>query len=67
MHSSTSGLYSLRGLRIVSAQATGGKVVSQVIDVKGCPAFVTTSCTPVIDEEMATRESRYSLRFSDVE
>ena len=49
-------IFSERGLRIVSAQATGGgKVVSQVIDVKGCPAFVTTSCTPVIDEEMSTR------------
>lgn len=33
----------------------GGNVVSQVIEVKGCPAFVTTSASPIIDEQMSTR------------
>ena len=49
-------MFSERGLRIVSAQSVGGgKVVSQVIDVKGCPVFVTTSSSPLIDEQMSTR------------
>ena len=49
-------MFSERGLRIVSAQAVGGgRVVSQVIEVKGCPAFVTTSAVPVVDEQMSTR------------
>ena len=49
-------IFSERGLKIVSAQALGGgSVVSQVIEVKGCPAFVTTSCSPMMDEQMSTR------------
>jgi len=48
-------MFSEKGLRIVSAQAVGGRVVSQVIEVKGCPAFVTTSAVPVVDEQMSTR------------
>ena len=30
-------------------------MVSQVIEVRGCPAFVTTSCFPMIDDQMSTR------------
>jgi len=48
-------IFSERGLKIVTAQALGGNIVSKIIEVKGCPAFVTTSCSPVIDEEMSTR------------
>lgn len=49
-------IFSERGLRIVTAQSLGGgNVVSQVIEVKGCPAFVTTSCSPVMDDQMSTR------------
>lgn len=49
-------IFSERGLRIITAQALGGgNVVSQVIEVKGCPAFVTTSCSPLIDDQMSTR------------
>ncbi|MGQ9469716.1 MAG: hypothetical protein ACUVTD_07875 [Nitrososphaerales archaeon] len=33
----------------------GGNVVSQVIEIKGCPAFVTTSCSPIMDDQMSTR------------
>lgn len=47
--------FSERGLKIVTAQSVGGgQVVSQVIEIKGCPAFVTTSCSPVMDEQMST-------------
>jgi predicted transcriptional regulator len=43
-------------LTIVTAQALGGgNIISQVIEVKGCPAFVTTSCSPMMDEQMSTR------------
>lgn len=49
-------IFSERGLKIVTAQSVGGgNVVSQIIEVKGCPAFVTTSCSPIIDEQMSTR------------
>ena len=48
-------IFSERGLKIVTAQALGGNIVSQVIEVKGCPVFVTTSCSPVMDEQMSTR------------
>ena len=49
-------IFSERGLRIVTATALGGgKVVSEIIEVKGCPAFVTTSCSGIIDDQMATR------------
>ncbi|MEM1750081.1 MAG: hypothetical protein QXO91_00680 [Desulfurococcaceae archaeon] len=49
-------IFSERGLKIVTAQSVGGgQVVSQVIEIKGCPAFVTTSCSPVMDEQMSTR------------
>jgi predicted transcriptional regulator len=48
-------IFSERGLKIVTAQALGGNVASQVIEVKGCPVFVTTSCSPIIDEQMSTR------------
>lgn len=49
-------IFSEKGLKIVTAQALGGgKVVSEVLEIKGCPAFVTTSVSPVIDEQMSTR------------
>lgn len=49
-------MFSEKGLRIITAQALGGgKVVSRVMEIKGCPAFVTTLAYAAIDDEMATR------------
>jgi hypothetical protein len=49
-------VFSEKGLKVITAQALGGgKVVSQVMEIKGCPAFVTTSARATIDDEMSTR------------